>query len=247
MATGLQRALSERSWDVEVDSGPSAADAVDHVERFEPDCVLLDIYLGPSLGSAVDLIPPIRSTGSRVVVLTDEYRRLVLAACVEAGAEGWISARATLDELDRALEDVIAGRPLLGRTRRAALLDELEAERAAFARARAIFACLTPRERVVLGELIRGRSAEEIAEAHFVALTTVRSQIRCVLQKLGVRSQLAAVAVAAAHREAFAAESGQQRTVGGDREANDAPQTWNRMTPNVPAMSGGPNEYRTSS
>jgi DNA-binding NarL/FixJ family response regulator len=39
-------------------------------------------------------------------------------------------------------------------------------------------------------------SAEEIAEAQFVALTTVRSQIRAVLQKLGVRSQLAAVAYA---------------------------------------------------
>ena len=43
-----------------------------------------------------------------------------------------------------------------------------------------------------------GMTAEEIAEAHFVAVTTVRSQIRAVLDKLGVRSQL--VAVAAAHR-----------------------------------------------
>ena len=53
----------------------------------------------------------------------------------------------------------------------------------------------------MLGALIDGLSAEEIAEAHFVALTTVRSQIRAVLQKLGVRSQLAAVALASAHRE----------------------------------------------
>ena len=37
-------------------------------------------------------------------------------------------------------------------------------------------------------------SAEKIAEQQFVALTTVRSQIRSVLQKLGVRSQLEAVA-----------------------------------------------------
>ena len=48
----------------------------------------------------------------------------------------------------------------------------------------------------MLGALIDGMSAEEIAEADFVALTTIRSQIRAILQKLGVRSQLAAVAKA---------------------------------------------------
>ena len=41
-----------------------------------------------------------------------------------------------------------------------------------------------------------GCPAEEIAEAQFVAVTTVRSQVRGILQKLGVRSQLAAVATA---------------------------------------------------
>ena len=46
----------------------------------------------------------------------------------------------------------------------------------------------------MLAALVDGLSAEEIAETQYVALTTVRSQIRAVLQKLGVRSQLAAVA-----------------------------------------------------
>jgi DNA-binding NarL/FixJ family response regulator len=55
---------------------------------------------------------------------------------------------------------------------------------------------LTSREQRVLAGLVDGLSAEQIAEEHFVALTTVRSQIRSILQKLGVRSQLAAVAMA---------------------------------------------------
>ena len=41
-----------------------------------------------------------------------------------------------------------------------------------------------------------GRAATEIAEESFVSLSTVRSQIRAVLAKLGVHSQLAAVAMA---------------------------------------------------
>jgi DNA-binding NarL/FixJ family response regulator len=41
-----------------------------------------------------------------------------------------------------------------------------------------------------------GEPAESIAEHSFVSLATVRSQIRAILQKLDVRSQLAAVALA---------------------------------------------------
>jgi DNA-binding NarL/FixJ family response regulator len=58
------------------------------------------------------------------------------------------------------------------------------------------FAVLTERERVVLAELMEGNCAEEIATAGFVSISTVRSQIKAILQKLGVNSQLAAVALA---------------------------------------------------
>jgi DNA-binding NarL/FixJ family response regulator len=55
---------------------------------------------------------------------------------------------------------------------------------------------LTTSERRVLFFLTQGLAAQEIADDLVVSLTTVRSHIRSVLRKLGVRSQLAAVAVA---------------------------------------------------
>jgi DNA-binding NarL/FixJ family response regulator len=58
------------------------------------------------------------------------------------------------------------------------------------------FAVLTEREQTVLAELMEGHCAEEIARAAFVSISTVRSQIKAILQKLGVNSQLAAVALA---------------------------------------------------
>jgi len=58
------------------------------------------------------------------------------------------------------------------------------------------FAALTGREQDVLGALISGRSAAEIAAADRVSITTVRSQIQAILTKLEVTSQLAAVALA---------------------------------------------------
>ncbi len=55
---------------------------------------------------------------------------------------------------------------------------------------------LTRREQGVLEALEAGLSAAEIAAADVVALTTVRAHIRAILAKLGVQSQLAAVALA---------------------------------------------------
>lgn len=55
---------------------------------------------------------------------------------------------------------------------------------------------LTASERRVLYYLTQGWTAQDIADELVVSLTTVRSHIRSVLRKLGVRSQLAAVAIA---------------------------------------------------
>jgi two-component system nitrate/nitrite response regulator NarL len=194
VAVGLQLALSARGWTVEITDGPTAADVIEQARQFQPQCVLLDINLGEQVGSGIDLIAPLRTAGSSVVMLTAETRRAVLAACLEQGAAGWIGKDAFLDQVVATISDVLDGAPLLGRATREAMLDELRIERAGLRRALSPFERLTLRERCVLGALVDGMSAEEIAEAHFVSLTTVRSQIRAVLQKLGVRSQLAAVA-----------------------------------------------------
>lgn len=196
VAVGLQLALSARGWTVEITDGPTFSAIVDHAKRFEPRCVLLDIALGETIGSGVDLIAPLRATGAEIVMLTAETRRAVLAACLEAGAAGWIGKNAFLDQVVATLNDVLAGTPLIGTTVRETMIDELRIERAGMRKALTPFERLTMREREVLAALVDGLSAEEIAAYQFVALTTVRSQIRAVLQKLGVRSQLAAVAYA---------------------------------------------------
>ena len=60
--------------------------------------------------------------------------------------------------------------------------------------AREPFDRLTSREQQVLHALADGRSVACIAEDWFVSEATVRSQVRGVLLKLGVSSQLEAVA-----------------------------------------------------
>jgi DNA-binding NarL/FixJ family response regulator len=194
VALSLSLALTARGWIVETTDGPTATDITDHAQRFGPRSVLLDIRLGDAVGSGVDLIGPLRATGAEIVMLTAETDQDVLASCLEAGAIGWIGKHASLDEVETALGDVREGRPLVGCSVREAMLEQLRSHRAIRRTALSPFEHLTQREREVLTLLIDGLAAEEIAETRCVALTTVRSQIRSVLRKLGVRSQLAAVA-----------------------------------------------------
>jgi DNA-binding NarL/FixJ family response regulator len=68
------------------------------------------------------------------------------------------------------------------------------------------FEHLSPRERQVLAALMRGETARDISRQSFVSLPTVRSQIRSILIKLGVSSQLGAVVLA--YRSGWTGERG---------------------------------------
>jgi DNA-binding NarL/FixJ family response regulator len=200
LGAGLRAALAERGWDVETTDDAAECKVVERTRELEAQCVLLDVHLGGGADDTVDLVRAVSSTGAQVVMLTAERRRVVLAEWLEAGAAGWIPKCADLDEVHSTLTKVVGGETVIGRTERSDLLEHLRVERIEFIRTKARFDELTSREAHVLSALADGLSADEIAEQHYVALSTVRSQIRAVLQKLGVNSQLAAVAIADAHR-----------------------------------------------
>ncbi|MEE1821635.1 LuxR C-terminal-related transcriptional regulator [Streptomyces sp. BE20] len=116
-------------------------------------------------------------------VLADIVERRVAAAVLDAD-QPFTNLVAGLDRLLRLPTAVVddATRLVAGLRER-----EQEARR---------FSALTRREQQVLCALLVGCSATEIAAADQVSLPTVRSHIRAVLTKLGVSSQLAAVALA---------------------------------------------------
>jgi DNA-binding NarL/FixJ family response regulator len=195
LAGTLTMALRARGIDAESANGPTPEAVVGRTAALAPVLVLLDLDLGP-LGSGRDLVGPLVDAGGRVVIVTGVTDRTQLAACVEAGATGIIAKTVHFDELLEAVERVASGEELLTRHQRDALLADLRIQRRADHARTAPFDALTPREQSVLARLVAGQSAEAIAEASFVSLATVRSQIRSILSKLDVKSQLAAVAAA---------------------------------------------------
>jgi two-component system, NarL family, nitrate/nitrite response regulator NarL len=196
VAHGLGASLRGYGHEVEAISGPTPEAILSSAQGFQPDLVLIDLMLGDVLGSGIDLIGPLRALALRIVVLTGTDDRLLLAQALEAGADAVVGKGQGLDVILGAVWASLDGRDAMSASLRAELLQGLQRHRSATSAILDPIMRLTPREQIVLTALMRGQSADEIAAAETVGLATVRTQIRSILQKLNVRSQLAAVAVA---------------------------------------------------
>jgi two-component system nitrate/nitrite response regulator NarL len=163
---------------------------------WSPTLVLLDVR-SLDLASGTALIERMRREGLRSCVIDvagDEDR---LNAWAEAGSSALIDGGEPFDELCRTIIRLLRRGSLERPARRSPFsLQPAQAVERPRDPQLSKFSVLTERERVVLAELMEGHCAEEIATSSFVSISTVRSQIKSILQKLGVNSQLAAVALA---------------------------------------------------
>jgi DNA-binding NarL/FixJ family response regulator len=164
-----------------------------------PGVVLLDLDLGRGPDGAVidgtTLIAGLCRTGWRVVVLSATNDEARVGKALAAGALACVPKTAALPVLTTTVRRAMQGVDVIHPGRRQYFVDRYRAQQA---QARAIgrrLASLTERERRVLDRLARGRRAQAIATEFHVSLATVRTQVRAVLHKLEVTSQLEAVAL----------------------------------------------------
>jgi DNA-binding NarL/FixJ family response regulator len=159
---------------------------------WEPEVALLEID-ATERASGVSLIGDLRRFGVSVVVLGNDVDQNLLEKCVRAGSADVVDVRSPLTDLIAVLARLTD--PSLDSEPVPPPVSSPQKTPVGTARL-APFAVLTAREKGVLSELMAGHRAETIARNGWVSISTVRSQIKAILQKLGVNSQLAAVAMA---------------------------------------------------
>jgi DNA-binding NarL/FixJ family response regulator len=192
LAQTLALALQEADFDaVLIDP---TDDVALRVRQWHAAVVLLDLNLEQSV-SGDDLIPAL-SADLAVVVLTAENDQARWGECLLAGAVGVLAKSSPLEDVVTAVARAARGDAVISDAQRMSWLRAADHERVQTEAALAPFRRLTPREEEVLAALVDGEPAVAIAESATVSEATVRSHIRSVLTKLGVGSQLQAVAKA---------------------------------------------------
>lgn len=163
--------------------------------RERVDVVLMDYALPDGTGAEATRAVKARWPTSHVVMLTAKDDDETVLDSIQAGADGFLSKTATIDEVIAAVRAADAGDTLLPPSVIAKI-----AQRVAFAREqgaeRRHIEPLTSRELEVLRALSEGLSTREICDRMFIAPNTLRTHVQNITGKLHVHSKLEAVAFA---------------------------------------------------
>lgn len=165
------------------------------VLQLRPRVVLLDLVLGEST-SGLALVKPLALAGVAVVVITGSSDRVVWGECLLHGASTVLSKSVPLNAVLATVRHIGDGRAVMTRAEREQLVATYLRDRSERHDLHRRLERLTPRERQVLGHLMAGRTVREIATLSVVSEATVRTQVKAILAKLHVSSQLAAVGIA---------------------------------------------------
>ena len=157
--------------------------------------LVLDLDLGP-WGDGYPLIEPSVKAGVKVVVVTGAEEPGQWARAVMCGASKVVSKSEPLATVLATVRGLSEGEEVMTPEERAELLETWVRRRAGNEAAWARFDQLSMREAEVLGLLMQGHPVRDIARRHDTSEGTVRTQVRSVLAKLEVSSQLAAVGLA---------------------------------------------------
>ena len=177
------RALLETESDLEVvGEADGGIPAISLARKLRPNIVLTDLLLPDVGGVAVTQSIRAELPDTQVVILTivsEEDASVVRA--VRAGAIGYVLKDAETDVLVQTIRSAAEGQAHLSPRAAARLMQEMRSPRNE--------GLLTDREREVLREVAIGRTNKEIARSLHIAETTVKSHVRAILDKLGVRSR----------------------------------------------------------
>ncbi len=192
MRAGLGELLTADPAIEVVGEAAGGREALAEVRRLGPDVVLMDVQMPDGDGIEATRRLAAEAPEARVLVLTTFERDDYLFEALRAGASGFLLKRARPEELIAAVHTVAAGEALLSPSVTRRVVDQALAQprpRPGDARVED----LTPREREVLGLVARGLSNREIAAELVVETSTVRTHVKRILMKLGLRDRIQVV------------------------------------------------------
>jgi DNA-binding NarL/FixJ family response regulator len=153
-------------------------------KRWNPDLTLLDLRMPMKNGIEAAIEIRQLNNDARILMLTALDGDEDIHKAMEAGAAGYVFKDSTDEKLLPAIRAVASGRRWIP--------DEV----AKRLEARRLFEELTPRELLILHEVVKGLANKQIADVLSISENTVKWHLKNILGKLCVADRAEAVAVA---------------------------------------------------
>jgi DNA-binding NarL/FixJ family response regulator len=189
--TGLAMILDAQDGIEVVGQAVNGREAVEMARHLQPDVCLFDIRMPELDGIEATraLAGPDVADPMAVVVITtfdiDEY----VHGALKAGARGFLLKDAGAELLMQAVHAAARGDALIAPSITARLLEKFS-DAAADAPPAQPIEPLTEREEEVLLTVAAGRTNAEIADELFIALSTVKTHLASLMNKLGARNRV---------------------------------------------------------
>ena len=155
-----------------------------------PDVALLDYKLPDLDGVAVTHAIVREQLPTRVLLVSAFTDSGIVYKALETGAAGFISKEARREQIADAVLACARGENVVPPEVAAGLVSEIRLRKQHDAPA------LTPREQEILHLIAAGKSLPQIAKDLYLGLTTVKTHVQHLYEKLGVSDRAAAVASA---------------------------------------------------
>ena len=193
MRAGLAELLAADPRIEIVGEASTGREAVERARQLEPDVVLMDVRMPDLDGIAATRELSQAIPAVRVLILTTFEQDDYVFGALRAGASGFLLKRSRPEELIAAVQTVAAGDSLLSPSVTRRVIDRMAQQPTPELAGQDNLDDLTPREREVLELIARGFSNREIAAALTVEESTIRTHVKRILMKLGLRDRVHAV------------------------------------------------------
>jgi NarL family two-component system response regulator LiaR len=183
---GLNHALNDAPGIALVGWAKDGAEAVRLCRQLQPDVALLDIEMGGIDGIQAAQMIREQFPTVRIVMLTSFADQNRIRQALAAGAHGYILKQASIQRILEMIRAAYVGTLVMSPEAEAAIQrgDPLE------------HYTLTERERRILSLMVKGLNNNEIAEQVLFSRATVKASVSMILEKLGARTRVEAVAIA---------------------------------------------------
>jgi DNA-binding NarL/FixJ family response regulator len=196
MRAGLVELLGADPGIQVVGQAATGRQAIEQTRRLAPDVVLMDVRMPDLDGIGATRALARAAPAARVLILTTLEQDDYVFGALRAGASGFLLKRARPEELLAAVHTVAGGEALLSPSVTRRVIDRMAQQPTPELADQAKLDALTPREREVLELIARGLANREIAADLAVEESTVRTHVKRILMKLGLRDRVQAVILA---------------------------------------------------